>query len=90
MTVETKFVTDEEGRIAVSEKRGTKELPPDNRFFHFQTRTVFTTSAGSTIAIRTNRRMAAGLLEYFLDNKLLQDRVLKQNEDHAKNFFNRR
>lgn len=89
MTIETKFVTDEEGRIAISEKRGTKKFPPDERFFYFETRSTVTTSDGKTMSVRTMRRMAAGLMIYFLANEKFQERILKQNQDHAANFFNR-
>lgn len=91
MTAETKFVTDEEGRIEIGDGTRVKGLPQngEDRFFYFQTRTEVTASTGK-IAIRTTRRMAIGLLIPFLGNKQFQDRVLKQNEDHAKGFFNSR
>lgn len=100
MTAETKFVTDEEGRIEIGDGTLVKGLPQngEDRFFYFQTRTEFTASTqgrdGSPterkMAIRTTRRMAIGLLIPFLGDKQFQERVLKQNEEHAKGFFNSR
>lgn len=88
MTTETRFVTDENGRIEIGDGCRVPGLPKNGKgeFFYFQTRTEFTTATGK-VAIRTTRRMAIGLLPLFLSNKQFQDRVLKQNESHAKGFF---
>jgi hypothetical protein len=92
MTAETKFVTDDEGRIVIGDGTRVKGLPRngEDKFFYFQTRTAFTISTGGSISIRTTRRMAIGLLIPLLGAKSFQDQILKQNENHAKEFFNQR
>jgi hypothetical protein len=92
MDLKTSFVTDDDGHIAIEEPFDD-DIDDDARFFYFQTRTEMTFGEGDTaktIAVRTSRKMAFGLLTYFLGNKTFQDLILRQNQAHATQFFNQR
>lgn len=71
----------------IAESNGKPKITKRTRlFFSFLSRTEIKISTGS-IVIRTNRRMARALEEYFLDNKDFQSKVLAENERNAVRFF---
>lgn len=81
MSAETRFVAAEDGSpwVETFTEKGIE-------FFRFETRTAIAIEAGS-VTIRTRRRMAAGLLEYFRKNETFRALVMRQNQQHAIDFF---
>jgi len=64
---------------------GAIKIKKLKRFFRFQTRTTIT---GRTRAVVTTRKMALGLLDYFLANEPFRALVLRENQIHALRFAN--
>lgn len=65
----------------ITNKRGQIKIRKNAQFFTFATRTIFSDSA-----VKTTRRMALGLIDYFLANEDFQKRILAEGEAHARAF----
>lgn len=94
MVINTSFVKTPDEQIAVERFYSKIALACKRRkkisheFFFFQAITAIEPAAGEhAILIRTSRRLSAGLLSYFLTNKDFQEKLLKECQRHAINFF---
>lgn len=81
MIAETRFVAAEDGSAWTEE---FSESGVD--WFRFVTHTTIALETGP-ITIRTNRRMHAGLHEYFKRNEAWRKRILGENQGRAIAFF---
>ncbi len=83
VSVETRFTAAEDGE-AWTEKFVEKGV----EWFRFESRTKITLEDGCSITIRTRRRMAAGLYAYFRGAEAWRKQILRENQDHALDFYN--
>lgn len=56
-------------------------------FFSFKTVTRVTPSSGKSLSITLVRKMAIGLMDYFLRDELFRETVLRENQAHAVKIF---
>lgn len=90
MKIETSYQTTETGLIAVERQTDKITLLKDKRrrkaqdYFCIRTKTTLTASNGQTRIIKLKRKIALGLMDYFLENKEFQAEILRQNEVHAR------
>jgi hypothetical protein len=79
MEARSQYITNSEGLIK------TRKL--SEKFFAFQSITVFIANSRVVYAIRTTRKMAKGLMDYFYNNDDFKKQLLLQNQRSAIKFF---
>lgn len=80
---ETKFELNEDGDPWTEKFRQSK-----TEWFRFVTRTKIVLESGSSITMRTDRRMHTGLFEHFMKSVEWRKQILRENQSHALAEFN--